>query len=192
MLPFARSAMIKATLGAAVVAGLLAATPAAHAQAVMAPAYDILASQARFYTTTTMINIAGLVDRARGPVPFTLFAPTEAAWADRSGVKGQLLAFLSVTSQHNSADVFPDTAKVIKVIRSWTVAGLHPLSEFEGKKVTLTNLNGDPIDVDGTGGQLSVTFKSTVTGQGLKANITLPPISATNAVIYPADNVDVE
>lgn len=192
MLPFARSAKIKASLGAALLAGVLALSPVAHAQQVAAPIYDILASQARFSTTTTMINISGMVERARGALPFTMFAPTEAAWADRSGVKGDLLKFLSVTSQHNSGDVFPDTGKIIRVIRSWTFAGVHPLSEFQGKKVTLTNLDGKSVEVDGTGGGLTATFVAQSNGQTLKVNLEVPPLVATNGVIYPADNVEVE
>lgn len=192
MLFVADGSKIRASLGAAVLAGALALPPVARAQQVEAPLYDLLASEARFQTTTTLFNISGLVERARGPLTFTIFAPTEAAWADRSGVKGELLAYMSAVGRSDANDPFPDTSRIIRVIRSWTIRGVHPLSEFAGKTVTLTNLDGLPIVIDGTGGQLSATFTSTVDRQPLKVNVELPPMIATNGIIYPTDNVSVQ
>jgi uncharacterized surface protein with fasciclin (FAS1) repeats len=181
--------MTKISLGALAVAGAFVLSPVA--QAVDAPAYAILSSQPQFATTTTMITITGMVDRANGASPFTMFAPTETAWADRSGVKDTLLRFLQTTGNRGT-DVFPDTGRIIRVIRSWTVPGRHPSSEFAGKTVTLTNLNGDSVTVNGTqSGQLGVSFRSTVTHEGLDATCKLPEINATNAVIYACDTVSI-
>lgn len=70
---------LRAALFAVAAAGLVA-TPAVHAQ----PAADIVdtaASAADFSTLVAAVKAAGLVDTLKSAGPFTVFAPTNAAFA---------------------------------------------------------------------------------------------------------------
>jgi uncharacterized surface protein with fasciclin (FAS1) repeats len=70
---------LRAALFAIAAAGLVA-TPAVHAQ----PAADIVdtaASSADFSTLVAAVKAAGLVETLKGKGPFTVFAPTNAAFA---------------------------------------------------------------------------------------------------------------
>ena len=70
---------LRAALFAVAAAGLVA-TPAVHAQ----PAGDIVdtaASSADFSTLVAAVKAAGLVETLKGKGPFTVFAPTNAAFA---------------------------------------------------------------------------------------------------------------
>src|SRR5947209_7626637 len=60
-----------------------AAAPAslAHAQTMSTDVVDTAVAAGNFTTLATALNGAGLVDALKGPGPFTVFAPTDAAFA---------------------------------------------------------------------------------------------------------------
>ena len=67
-----------------VAAALLLAFPLVPSAAEMASAKDIVStaeSAGQFTTLVTALKAAGLVDTLKGPGPFTVFAPTDAAFA---------------------------------------------------------------------------------------------------------------
>ena len=75
--------MIRRKLIAALFVGLVAA-PAASAQQASTPAGDLVetaVAAGQFSTLVTAVQAAGLVETLKGAGPFTVFAPTDAAFA---------------------------------------------------------------------------------------------------------------
>ena len=61
------------------------------------------------------------------------------------------------------------------------------LSEFQGRKETLTSVSGVQLIVDGTGPQVTVTRTDPVSGRTITLVVTDQPMLAANAVIYPVN-----
>ncbi len=77
----------------------------------------------------------------------------------------------------------------MQLIRSHVVLDLHPLSEFAGRKATVTAVSGSAITVDGTQpGIYTVTWQG-LNGATALARISDTPILASNAIIYAVDSV---
>ncbi|MBV8525620.1 MAG: fasciclin domain-containing protein [Acetobacteraceae bacterium] len=143
--------------------------------------FTVLASDRRFSTWVEILQMSGDAPYARGVVPYTMFAPTNAAINKRPDIREMLLP--------TASQAFPDTTGLLNLVREHVVTGLHPLDEFKGKKVTLRSVAGTPIEVDATNPQaIAVTWQSF---EGQKAHATLegPPILANNADIYPIDTI---
>jgi uncharacterized surface protein with fasciclin (FAS1) repeats len=143
--------------------------------------FTVMASQSRFSTWVTILQLSGLAPYARGATPYTVFAPTNAAFDKRPDIRTDLLP--------TSSEMFPDTTLLIGLVRAHVAYGLHPLDEFTGKTVTLKSVSGSPIEVDGTNPQaITVTWHS-VQGQTAHGTLSGQPIRASNANIYPIDTV---
>ena len=68
----------KSMIGAGLIALVAACTPVTPKQPDIV---DIASSNADFSTLVAAVSAAGLVDTLKGPGPFTVFAPTNAAFA---------------------------------------------------------------------------------------------------------------
>ena len=145
------------TLG--IVAITIAAVP------TMAAQKDIVhtaISAGSFKTLVTAVQAAGLVETLKGKGPFTVFAPTDAAFAKIP--KDQLDALLA------------DKAKLAKVLTYHVVAGkvmaadvkAGPVKTVEGSNMTITTEGGVMVD---------------------KAKVTATDIAASNGVIHVIDSV---
>ncbi|MEO8248977.1 MAG: fasciclin domain-containing protein [Burkholderiales bacterium] len=101
---------------------------------------DTAASAGNFNTLVTAIKQAGLVDTLKGPGPFTVFAPTDEAFAKIP--KEQLDALLK------------DKAKLTKVLTYHVVpakvmasdAKPGKVASVEGEKLTLATQGGVTVD----------------------------------------------
>ena len=128
---------------------------------------------------------------ARAARPYTIFPVTDAVFSRNPEIVKQLLGYLYSTGSHNSQDAFPDTATIVKLVRSHAVAGKHYFAEMAGKSSTLTSIAGTPIQVDATiTGGVKVSWTSAANGKPLSANLVDQPITCTNAVIYIVDAVE--
>ncbi len=124
---------------------------------------DTAVSAGSFTTLVTAIQKAGLVDTLKGKGPFTVFAPTDAAFAKIP--KGQLDALLA------------DKAMLTKVLTYHVVAGKVMAADVkagsaksvEGSDLTITTSNGG-VQVD-------------------SANVVKTDIVASNGVIHVIDSV---
>lgn len=144
---------------------ILAATAIAFActSAYAADVVDTAIAAGNFKTLVTALKAAGLVDTLKGVGPFTVFAPTDAAFAKMP--KGSLDALLK------------DKAKLTKILTYHVVSGkvmstaIQSGSQktLEGASLTVTNVNGK-IMVD-------------------KANVIQADIAADNGVIHAIDVV---
>ena len=140
----------------------------AASPAPMAAAKDIVAiasGDAQFKTLTKALTVAGLVPTLQGKGPFTVFAPTDAAFAALP--KGTLDDLLKPANK----------AKLVKILTYHVVPG----------SVLSTSLkSGDVKSVEGSSLKVAVsTGKVTVSG----ANVVKADIKASNGVIHVIDQV---
>lgn len=143
------------------------ATPAADKPAqAQADIVDTAVAAGQFKTLAAALQAAGLVDTLKGPGPFTVFAPTDAAFAALpAGTVESLLK--------------PENREQLTAILTYhVVPGRYPASRVAGIDSAAT-VNGGTVDIKADGG--------TVTVDGAK--VTKADITATNGVIHVIDKV---
>ncbi len=150
---------LKCIITASVVAISGAAMPTVAAEKDIV---DTAKSAGAFNTLVVALQKAGLVETLKGPGPFTVFAPTDAAFAKVP--KDQLDALLA------------DKAALTKVLTYHVVAGkvlaadvkAGPVKSVQGSNLTITTEGGVMID---------------------KAKVTQTNIMTNNGVIHVIDSV---
>ncbi len=150
-------------------AAALVAAPVASASAQMAaPAKkDIVATAVAagsFTTLATALQAAGLVATLQGPGPFTVFAPTDAAFAKLPA--GTLEALLK------------DKAKLAAILTYHVVAGKVEAKEVV-KLTSATTVNGAPVTIKVVNGKVMIN----------NATVTSADVQASNGVIHMIDTV---
>ena len=137
-------------------------------------------------------GVSFLVARARATLARDAAkdAASDAAFAGYPHLIQDLLGYQSMTGSHNDAAAFPDTSKIVALVRSHVVAGKHMPAECAGKSMSVTTLAGTPLVVDGTQTPAQVTWTSVVLGRPLTASLVSQPIVCSNAVIYILDRID--
>jgi uncharacterized surface protein with fasciclin (FAS1) repeats len=187
MIRFTRAA----ALGAAAIAltfGAVSLTPAQSKEktvtvggAPMYPSKNIVQNAVNSKDHTTLVaavKAAGLVDTLQGPGPFTVFAPTNAAFAKLP--KGTVDSLLKPENKD----------KLTKVLTCHVVAasamsdaikrmiaddgGTHPVKTVGGCTF-MAKLKGDRITI--------------VDGKGNVATVTIPNVAQSNGVIHVIDTV---
>jgi uncharacterized surface protein with fasciclin (FAS1) repeats len=149
--------------------------------AAMYPSKNIVQNAMNSKDHTTLVaavKAAGLVDTLEGPGPFTVFAPTNAAFAKLpAGTVDMLLK--------------PENkAKLTAVLTYHVVAGRMTKSELMSKismmggKAELTTVQGGKLWVSADGGKLWVWDE-----KGGKAEVTIPDVMQSNGVIDVIDTV---
>ncbi len=149
--------------------------------AAMYPSKDIVANAMNSKDHTTLVGAvkaAGLVETLQGKGPFTVFAPTNAAFAKLpAGTVDNLL------KAENK-----DTLK--KVLTYHVVAGRHDAQALMAKakrsdgKAVLATVSGGKLWVILTGDTLSLRD-----GKGMDAAITTADVAQSNGVIHVIDTV---
>ena len=124
---------------------------------------DTAVSAGQFNTLATALQAAGLVDTLKGPGPFTVFAPTDEAFAKIP--KADLDALLK------------DKAKLTAVLTYHVVPGKVMAKDV--KAGPLKSVEGSPITVAATGSKVTVD----------NATVTKTDINADNGVIHVIDSV---
>ena len=133
--------------------------------AVTAFAQDIVDTAVKagnFKTLVTAVQAAGLVDTLKGPGPFTVFAPTDAAFAKVP--KAQLDALLA------------DKAKLAKVLTYHVVSGAVMAKDVKPGMVKTVE-----------GADLTLATAGGVTVNGAK--VVAADVMASNGVIHAVDTV---
>jgi uncharacterized surface protein with fasciclin (FAS1) repeats len=123
---------------------------------------DTAVSAGTFKTLATALTAAGLVDTLKGPGPFTVFAPTDAAFAKVP--KADLDALLK------------DKAKLTAVLTYHVVPGKVMAADVKAGKVK--TVQGSELTISTMGG-VKVD----------NANVTATDIMADNGVIHVIDSV---
>ncbi len=149
--------------------GLLTTAPvsAQMSREMAAPSADIVetaVAAGQFTTLATALKAAGLVDALKGDGPFTVFAPTDAAFAKLP--EGTLDALLK------------DKAKLTAILTYHVVKGEVPAS----KVVTLSSaptLNGKSVKIMVHDGKVMVN----------NATVVKADVKASNGIIHVIDTV---
>ena len=157
------------------------ASPPMVGGAAMYPTKDIIDNAVNSKEHTTLVaavKAAGLVETLKGPGPFTVFAPTNAAFAALpAGTVDTLLkpenkpALTKVLTYHVVAGKV-DAAALSKAI----AAG--------GGKATLKTVSGGTLTATSSGGSVMVTDE----GGGV-AKVTIADVFQSNGVIHVVDKV---
>ena len=133
-----------------------------------ATAADIVetAVAGKFNTLVAAVKAAGLVDTLKGPGPFTVFAPTDEAFAQLPA--GTLESLLKPENKTKLQKIL--TYHVVQgKVMSKDVAKLSSVATVEGSKLSIKAMNG-AVMVDG-------------------ARVTKADITASNGVIHVIDKV---
>jgi uncharacterized surface protein with fasciclin (FAS1) repeats len=141
-----------------IAAALAASAFAAQAKDIV----DVAVGAGNFKTLVAAVQAAGLVDTLKSPGPFTVFAPTDAAFAKIP--KATLDALLA------------DKAKLTAVLTYHVVPGKVMAKDVKAGKVKTVQ-----------GGELTITTTGGVKVDG--ANVVTTDIAASNGVIHVIDTV---
>lgn len=140
----------------------LALTVGATFSALAADIVETAVSAGNFKTLVTAIQAAGLADTLKGPGPFTVFAPTDAAFAKIP--KAKLDALLA------------DKAALTKVLTYHVVSGKVMAADVKAGKVKTVE-----------GSEVTLATKGGVTVDGAK--VVKADVVASNGVIHAIDTV---
>ena len=162
-----RRSALKATLAAGALAALTACAPAQQGSDIV----DIAASNGNFNTLVAAVQAAGLEDTLRSPGPFTVFAPTDAAFAALpAGTVESLL--------------LPENKEqLVSILTYHVLPGAVQSGDVLGSVTNVATVQGQTVRVDGTGGKFAAAVRVN------DANVTTADILATNGVIHVIDKV---
>ena len=147
------------------VAGLLA-LPMSAARAETKDIVDVAAGAGSFNTLVTAVKAAGLVDTLKGKGPFTVFAPTDAAFAKLP--KGTVEDLLKPENK----------AKLVKILTYHVLPSKVMAADISGKKTNAKSVEGSDVMVDATDG-VKINDGKVVTAD----------VAASNGVIHAIDTV---
>ena len=128
---------------------------------------DIAAGNPDFSTLVAAVQAAGLVDTLKSDGPFTVFAPTNAAFAHLP--RGTLDSLLRPENR----------AQLVNVLTYHVVPGIIRAERITGIRGRVEMVNGDFIHVNGTHG---VRIDN-------RANVVATDIQAANGLIHVIDAV---
>jgi len=127
---------------------------------------DTAVAAGSFKTLVAAVQAAGLVETLKSSGPFTVFAPSDAAFAKLPAGTVEML-------------VKPENkAKLAGILKFHVVAGKVMAADVSGKKAHPESVQGEVLNVDGTHG---------VTVNGAK--VITADIACTNGVIHVIDTV---
>ncbi|KQI71684.1 fasciclin [Loktanella sp. 5RATIMAR09] len=154
---------IKSTILAAGVAVAAACAPMMESEPDIV---DIAASNGNFNTLVAAVTAAGLVDTLKGEGPFTVFAPTDAAFAALPAGTVETL-------------LMPENKDQLTAILTYhVVPGAVTSDQLAGQRLSVATVNGEDVHIDGRNG---VTVEN--------ATVTTADIIASNGVIHVIDAV---
>lgn len=174
------------TVGAALVAPSFAASmemakTVTVGGAAMYPNRNIVenAAQSKDHTTlVAAVKAAGLVDTLSGPGPFTVFAPTNEAFAALpAGTVDNLL-------KPENKDALTKLLTYHVVAGRLTAKDLAAKAAAAGGKAQLTTVEGEPLTVSKEGSGWLVTD-----AKGQSAHVTIGDVAQSNGVIHVVDKV---
>lgn len=162
-------------------AGMSAGTSVMVGGAAMYPNRTIVQNASAASNLTTLVaavKAAGLVDTLSGPGPFTVFAPTNAAFAKLpAGTVDTLL------KPENKADL----TKILTyhvVPGKLNAADLIAQAKANGGKAMLTTVQGEPLTAWVEGNSVYLTD-----AKGGKSMVTIADVNQSNGVIHVIDTV---
>ena len=126
-------------------------------------------SSAEFSTLVTAVGAADLATALQGKGPFTVFAPTNAAFAK--------------IPKPTLDGILADKAKLAAILKYHVIAGKIKAKNLKPTQ-TVNTLNGAPITITVANGKATITD-----GQGGTSTITATDLKAKNGVVHVIDSV---
>jgi uncharacterized surface protein with fasciclin (FAS1) repeats len=176
-----RSVLLAAAFAVASGSAALAVTDPMVGGAAMYPSKDIIDNAVKSKDHTTLVaavKAAGLVETLKGPGPFTVFAPTNAAFAELPA--GTVDTLLKPESK----------AALTKVLTYHVVPGRLSAGALEervkagGGSAALKTVEGGTLTIKEDAKTLTVTDEA-----GGTASVTIPDVYQKNGVILVVDKV---
>jgi uncharacterized surface protein with fasciclin (FAS1) repeats len=136
------------------------------ANAQMKDIVDTAVGAGKFNTLVAAVKAAGLVETLKGPGPFTVFAPTDDAFAKLP--KGTVEDLLKPENK----------AKLVGVLTYHVVPSKVMAADIAGKTMKAKSVQGSELSIDAT--------------KGVKidgATVITPDVAASNGVIHTIDTV---
>lgn len=145
---------------------LMLALPAMAADKGSKDIVDTAVSAGQFNTLAKALQAAGLVDTLKGKGPFTVFAPTDEAFAKLpAGTIDELLK--------------PESKEKLKSILLYHVVSGKVTAAKVTKMSSAKTLNGQEVKISTSGGKVMVN----------DATVVKPDVMASNGVIHVIDTV---
>ncbi|MEM1382445.1 MAG: fasciclin domain-containing protein [Pseudomonadota bacterium] len=142
-------------------------TATTSAPAPQADIVDTAVAAGQFNTLVAAVQAAGLVDTLKSPGPFTVFAPTDDAFAKLP--EGTVESLLQ-----------PENREQLTAILTYhVIAGEVMSADLVGKKLAAKTVQGSDVDIDATGGGVQVG----------NASVVAADVDASNGVIHVIDTV---
>lgn len=142
--------------------------------AAMYPSKNIVQNAVHSKDHTTLVaavKAAGLVDTLEGPGPFTVFAPTNAAFGKLP--KGTVQTLVKPENK----------ATLTKILTYHVVPGRLTADQLQDGQ-TLTTVEGEALTVRRSGGSVYI-----IDAKGDKARVTIPDVNQSNGVIHVVNTV---
>lgn len=155
--------------GAAALSLSLLASTSAFAGGTTTPSQDIVdtaVAAGSFQTLTTALKAAGLVETLKGKGPFTVFAPTDEAFAKLP--EGTVQSLL-----------MPENKQKLTAILTYHVVAGNVKAADVIKLTSAKTLNGQSVTIKTVGGKVLING----------ASVVKPDIAATNGTIHVIDTV---
>lgn len=127
---------------------------------------DIASSNPDFSTLVAAVSAAGLVETLKGDGPFTVFAPTNAAFAKLPA--GTVESLLEPANRD----------QLVSILTYHVVPGNVTSDQLAGQRLNVATVQGGTVHIDGTDG---VTVN--------ESTVTAADIAASNGVIHVIDTV---
>ncbi|NNG03447.1 MAG: fasciclin domain-containing protein [Inquilinus sp.] len=150
-------------LGAVVASGVALGPAVSSAQDIV----DIAAGNDSFTTLVAAVQAAGLVDTLKGDGPFTVFAPTDEAFAALPA--GTLDSLLLPENK----------AQLVSILTYHVVPGAVMSADIANKQTSATTVEGSMVKINALQGGVKVAG----------ANVVTADIVAENGVIHVIDKV---
>lgn len=127
----------------------------------------LIAADERFSTLAAAVRAAGLTGTLQAPGPYTLFAPTNEAFAALP--QGTMESLMLPANRE----------MLIRILSYHLVPGRHGTAEYAGQAINVPTVEGNTLFVDGTQGGLIVN----------NARVTEADIAAANGIVHAVDTV---
>ena len=155
---------MKRLLAVLAIVGVAFTSVAAHA--MQKDIVDTAVGAGKFNTLVAAVKAAGLVDTLKGKGPFTVFAPTDAAFAKLP--KGTVENLLKPENK----------SKLVAILTYHVVPGKVMSKDIAGKAKMVKTVQGSKASIDATKGVMID-----------KAKVVTADIGASNGVIHVIDTV---
>ena len=146
---------------------MIAGSAMAPAQAADMDIVDTAVSAGSFNTLVAAVQAAGLVETLKGKGPFTVFAPTDEAFAALP--EGTVETLLKPENKD----------KLVQILTYHVVPAKVMSSELAGKRTQVLTVEGDRVGVNAMGNSVRVGNGKVVTAD----------VGASNGVIHVIDTV---